>query len=150
VTAAIKRLDEQVGGIVDEAKADGIPINLIVVSDHGMADTSGEARTTLIDDYVDLAKVQVDFDGIIAGLRPLDNDVENLMARLSKLPPQYHVYRAGDLPARWHLTSNPRIPDVWVVPDAGWRFQTRARLISTRDARLKGEHGYDNALEVMR
>lgn len=149
VTAAIKRLDAQVGGIAERARADGIPINLIVVSDHGMADTDGQTKTTLLDDYVDLAKVQVDFDGVIGGLRPLDNDVDGLVARLAKLPAPYHVYRARELPARWHLTDNPRMPDVWVVPDEGWRIQTRARLIATRDARLKGEHGYDNAIESM-
>ncbi|MSU65893.1 MAG: alkaline phosphatase family protein [Opitutus sp.] len=150
VTAAIKLLDGNVGAIVDRAKAEGIELNLIVVSDHGMADTEGQAQTTILDDHLDLTTVQVDFDGPIAGLRPRDNDVDALLRKLAALSPHYHIYRSEDLPARLHVSPGPRIPSVWILPDEGWRIQQRSRFISTRDSRLKGDHGYDNAFTSMR
>lgn len=147
--AAIKLLDDRVGRIAARARAENIPINLVVVSDHGMAPTNGQTRTVILDDHVDLKTVQVDFDGPVAGLRPLDGDAAALVRRLATLPATHKVYRAEDLPARWHLQGNRRISPVWIVSDPGWRIQRRSALASTRDYRLKGEHGYDNAAEVM-
>lgn len=149
VTAAIKLLDEQIGTLVARSKSIGVPLNLVIVSDHGMAETDGTAQTLILDEILDLATVQVDFDGPIAGLRPKDGDVAALLKKLSSLPPTHHVYRAEDLPARWHMPKGPRVPDVWIVPDAGWRIQQRSRFISTRDGRLKGDHGYDPATPEM-
>lgn len=149
VTAAIKLLDEQLGLLSARAKAAGVPLNLVLVSDHGMAETDGTAQTLILDEILDLSTVQVDFDGPIAGLRPKDGDVAALMKKLSSLPPTHHVYRAEDLPARWHMPKGPRVPDVWIVPDPGWRIQQRSRFISTRDGRLKGDHGYDPAAPEM-
>lgn len=149
VTAAIKLLDGQIGTMVARSKSAGVPLNLVIVSDHGMAETDGTAQTLILDDILDLGTVQVDFDGPIAGLRPKDGDVAALMKKLSSLPPTHHVYRVEDLPARWHMPKGPRVPDVWIVPDAGWRIQQRSRFISTRDGRLKGDHGYDPATPAM-
>lgn len=147
--AAIKLLDERVGRIAAQAQGENIPLNLVIVSDHGMATTDGQTQTLMLDDHVDLKTVQVDFDGPLAGLRPLDGDVTALVRRLATLPSTHKVYRAGDLPARWHLTGSHRIPDVWIVPDPGWRIQRRSAFTRTRDYRLKGEHGYDNAAAEM-
>jgi predicted AlkP superfamily pyrophosphatase or phosphodiesterase len=145
VTAAIKLMDEQVGALLTRARELGVALNIVLVSDHGMAETDGTAQTIILDDVLDLKTVQVDFDGPIAGLRPKDGNVEALIKKLSALPPTHHVYRAKDLPARWHMPVGPRVPDVWIVPDPGWRIQQRSRFISTRDGRLKGDHGYDPA-----
>ena len=103
----------------------------------------------MLDDYVDFKHVQVDFDGPVAGLRPLNGDVDALVKHLAALPPHYKVYRAEDLPARWHLHDNPRIPPVWIVPDASWRIQRRSTYLAVKDAGLKGDHGFDPAIEAM-
>jgi predicted AlkP superfamily pyrophosphatase or phosphodiesterase len=149
VAAAIQLLDRRVGRLLDRATAEGVALNLIVVSDHGMAPTDGQAQTTILDEIIDLRTVQIDFDGPLAGLRPHDGDAAALIRKLAVLPPQYHVYRDTELPARWHVTPGPRVPAVWIVPDAGWRIQQRSRFLSTRDSRLKGDHGYDSADPTM-
>lgn len=149
MVATIKLLDEQIGAIVSRAKADGIPLNIVIVSDHGFIATEGTAKTTMLDDYVDLETVQIDFDGPVAGLRPLDGNVDALVHRLRALPPHYHVYRAEDLPARWNMKDNGRIPPVWIVSEPSWRIQRRSTFIAVKDHRLKGEHGFDPALQAM-
>jgi predicted AlkP superfamily pyrophosphatase or phosphodiesterase len=103
----------------------------------------------MLDDYVDLDAVQVDFDGPVVGLRPLDGQVEQVIARLSRLPAQFKVYRESELPARWHLRGNPRIPPVWIVADPGWRIQRKSTFLVTKDYLLKGDHGYDSAVKEM-
>ena len=117
----------------DRLRADGLEFNLLVVSDHGMTNVS-LAHATVVDEYIDMTKVQVDFDESVMGLRPLDGDVAGLMRALSRLPAQYKVYRAADLPARFHLTGNARIPPVWIVPEEGWEIFRKATLDAARRA----------------
>lgn len=147
--AALKLLDTQIGSIVDRARSENIPLNLVIVSDHGFVATDGKARTAMLDDFINFDEVQVDFDGPVAGLRPNDGNVDALVRRLVALPAHYKVYRAEDLPARWHLRDNPRIPPVWIVADASWRIQRRSTFLAVKDDALKGDHGYDPALQEM-
>ena len=68
--AAIKLLDGRVGALAARLRAEGITPNLVIVSDHGMTACDAQ-RVVLLDDYVDLATVQIDFEETCAGLRPL-------------------------------------------------------------------------------
>jgi predicted AlkP superfamily pyrophosphatase or phosphodiesterase len=106
-------------------------------------------RVILLDDYLDLTSVQVDFDGSVAGLRPLAGDRTTLLRSLEKLPPHAKAYRAEDLPARFQMNGNPRSPPVWILPDEGWHIERRAQFEAFRDHFNKGDHGYDPVLRSM-
>lgn len=147
LVATIRRLDHQVGLIVDRLHAENIPANIVVVSDHGMTPISTE-RVILLDDYLDPASVQLDFEGPAAGLRPHDGDVQKLLAALAPLQ-HGKAYRVEDLPARFHVTDNPRNPPVWIVPDEGWEIYFRSRFDLYRKNFNKGDHGYDPAFPSM-
>ena len=148
LAAAVKLLDGRIGALLDRLKAEGQSLNLILVSDHGMTPTSMD-QVVILDDYIDLKRVQVDFDETAAGLRPLPgNDTAAVMRDLSALP-HAKVYRREDLPPRFHLAGNPRIPEVWIVPDEGWFVMRRAQFENVKPRFNKGQHGYDNALESM-
>ena len=146
--AAAQTVDRQIGTLLDRLQAEGVAFNVMVVSDHGMADVALD-RVAVVDDYLDLTKVQVDFDESVLGLRPLDGDVDGLLRALAKLPPHYRVYRAADLPARFHLSGTDRIPPVWVVPDEGWEIYRKSTLDPVRANFHKGQHGYDPAYPSM-
>jgi len=143
LAAAVRLLDTRVGEIRDRLAALGITPDFVIVSDHGMTPTS-HGRVLFLDDYVDLATVQIDFGGSAVGLRPNDGDAAALVAKFSALP---HARAAlvSDLPAHFHLKDHPRVPPVWIVPEPGWIVTQRARFESAR-ARGKfniGDHGYD-------
>ena len=145
---AIKKLDAQVGAILARAEAKRIALNIVVVSDHGMTALS-EERVVILDDYVDLNTIQMDFEGPVAGLRPNDGDIAALMAKLAKLPAQMKAYRVEDLPARLAVTPNPRQPPVWILADEGWHLQRLSWFKTKQGHYSKGEHGYDPALKSM-
>jgi predicted AlkP superfamily pyrophosphatase or phosphodiesterase len=149
LAAAVKLLDSRVGAILARAAAEQIPLNVVVVSDHGMTSLSAE-RVVILDDYLDLATVQVDFDGSAAGLRPLDGDVEALVQKLAKLPPEAKAYRNHDLPAHLAVVDSPREPPVWILASEGWHVEQRSRFNAKRSHYSKGEHGYDPSLASMR
>ena len=167
MVATIKLLDGRIGEIMDDLKAAKLDANVIVVSDHGMANISPE-RVLVIEDYLDPATVQVDFHNPCAGLRPLRGTAEDLVHALAHLP-HAKVYLTKNLPAafassefwnrlfhpsqylpaRFHLTDNPRIPPVWIIPDEGWEVQPRAYFNTYRATFYHGDHGFDNALPDM-
>lgn len=148
LAAAVKLLDGRIGTLMDRLKAEGQSVNLVVVSDHGMTPCSAD-QVVILDDYVDLKRVQVDFDETAAGLRPLaGSDTTSLMHALAAMP-HARVYRADNLPPRFHLSGNARIPDVWIVPDEGWQIMRRSQFEIAKPRFLKGQHGYDNALASM-
>ncbi len=145
--ATIQLLDRQVGAIVDRLQAENISANLVVVSDHGLTPISTE-RVILLDDLIDPAAVQLDFEGPVAGLRPHDGDIEKLIAALAPLR-HAKAYRVAELPARFHITDNPRNPPVWIVPDEGWEIYFRSRFELYRKNFNRGDHGYDPAFPSM-
>jgi predicted AlkP superfamily pyrophosphatase or phosphodiesterase len=148
LAAAVRLLDTQVGVLRTRLAEAGVTPNFVIVSDHGMTPVSAD-KVMLLDDYIDLATVQVDFDGSAVGLRPHDGDAAALVRRLAALP-HARAYLAADLPPSLHLKDNPRIPPVWIVPELGWQVERRLRFERIRLAFLKGDHGYDPAHAAMR
>ncbi len=143
LAAAVRLLDTQLGTMRTRLAAEGITPNFVIVSDHGMTPISVD-RVVLLDDYLDLETVQIDFGGSVVGLRPLAGDAAALVARLSRLP-HARAYLAADLPTRFHLTRNPRIAPVWILPERGWQVMRRSLFEKVRLKFLKGDHGYDPA-----
>jgi len=148
LAAAVHLLDAQIGALRTRLTEVGVTPNFVIVSDHGMTPVSAD-KVMLLDDFIDLTTVQVDFEGSTVGLRPHDGDAAALVRRLATLP-HARAYLAADLPASFRLTDNPRIPPVWIVPELGWHVERRLRFERIRLAFLKGDHGYDPSHPAMR
>ncbi len=149
--AAITLLDARVGALSDRLRTEGIAPNLVIVSDHGMTSCDAE-RVLILDDYLDLATVQIDFDETCAGLRPLaGNDVAAMMRALAKIPPQQaKAYRSNELPEHFHVAAtHPRVPPVWIVPAEGWHVVRRSLYHKALTHFLRGQHGYDPGFASM-
>jgi predicted AlkP superfamily pyrophosphatase or phosphodiesterase len=141
---AVKSVDDAIGFLVDgihQHKLDGIA-NLVIVSDHGMQNISTN-RMIVLGDFVDLEKVQVDFSGALAGLRPLDGNVDALYDAFKSKEKHFHVYRRENMPTRYHFTENKRIPPVVIVAEDGWYLSTRNSMSN------KATHGFDPELDSM-
>lgn len=152
VAAAIKLSDQRIATMLARLRAEQIEPNLVIVSDHGMTDTSAD-RVVVLEEHVARESVQVDAEGSAMSLRPLHIEVDALIKAFEKIP-HVKAYRAEDLPAWFHLTGNDRISPVWILPDEGWHVVTRAtfeRLKTNYPLKgyLQGDHGYDPALPNM-
>jgi predicted AlkP superfamily pyrophosphatase or phosphodiesterase len=147
LAAAIQTVDERIDAITSRVAALGIHANFVIVSDHGMTPIAPE-RVILLDELIKPEDVQLDFDGPLAGLRPLRGDVADLIRRLAPLQ-HAKAYRWEALPARFHLSANPRIPPVWIVPEEGWEIYFRKKFDSYAGRFNHGDHGYDPAFRSM-
>ncbi len=141
---AVKQVDDAIGQLVaglHHRKLDDIA-NLVIVSDHGMKEISTD-RMIALADFVDLEKVQIDFSGALAGLRPLNGKVDALYDAFKAKEKNFHVYRKENMPPRYHFTENKRIPPVILVADDGWYLSTKNSMSN------KATHGFDPELDSM-
>ncbi len=149
--ATLKLIDDRIGAIVDRLRRENRPVNLVIVSDHGMTSSSPD-RVVVLDDYLDVKTVQVDFDGPVTGLRPSAGQDDTVLKALARLP-HAKVYRVEDLPRHLHVTANVRNPPIWIIADEGWHVDRRSTLASLHARKhgfIHGEHGYDPSLASMR
>jgi predicted AlkP superfamily pyrophosphatase or phosphodiesterase len=145
--AAAAEADRLVGSLVEGVTRLGLDARAtyVVVSDHGMAETTLD-RTVLLDDYVDLARVEVLDAGPFLGLRPTGPAAPSAAALVAALraAPHLQVWTRAEVPARYRYDDPGRIPPVVGVADDGWQVLTRAARDRWRAAggRPRGEHGY--------
>ena len=109
-------------------------VDIVFVSDHGMADTS-HPEWVYIDDY--LGKQALDFidheDGWPSmGLRfsPGANSTTYLRLLLEaakKNSEKFDVYTHETMPERYHFSNNPRIAPIYIVPKYGYALTMRGR-----------------------
>ncbi|HEX5222311.1 MAG TPA: ectonucleotide pyrophosphatase/phosphodiesterase [Verrucomicrobiae bacterium] len=147
---AVKQVDTAIGRLVDgiqRLKLNEV-VNLVIVSDHGMAELSPD-RVITLGDFLDMSKVQVDFSGAVAGLRPLDGNVEALSAALKKSEKGFHLYRREQMPERFRFRNNDRIPPLVLLAEEGWQITPRTTAEQAGRTVLKATHGFDPGLPSM-
>lgn len=147
VRDAVATVDAAIGRLLGGLRQRGIEdrVNIIVVSDHGMAATSTE-RVIFLDDYADLSRARVPTRGSLLTVWPAQGEVDTVLAQLRKTP-HLRVYRRENVPARWHYSGNARIAPIIALADEGWTVTTHE--YSKSHEFKKGQHGYDNNLRPM-
>ncbi len=148
---SVRRLDDLLGSLVAGLAGRGLldAVDLLVVSDHGMAPTPRE-RAIVLDDRLDLADVDVSDWTPTLWLWPAPGREEAVFARLRGVHPHLTVYRRSELPPRWHIAGHRRVSPILAVADEGWTIVTKAQLARANGRWVHGHHGYDNALASMR
>ncbi|KAI7787493.1 ectonucleotide pyrophosphatase phosphodiesterase 1 [Diaporthe eres] len=162
IRSTIQNADTMMDGVFLGLEARNLTdiVNVIVVSDHGMA-TTDVSRMIQMDDLVDLSKVDHIDGWPLVGLRPKSSvDVEEMydaLAEKAKTNPNFDVYlRDVNMPERYHFSQNERIAPLWIVPKTGWAIVTKDEFnieeakANNIDYSPKGLHGYDHEHPLMR
>lgn len=150
VIAAIAYADSLVGMLLERLRVRDLleEVNLILVSDHGMCEISAD-RTIFLDDYIDLAEVEVVDWNPVAAIRPTNMTVEEIYAKLKDAHPHLQVYRKAEIPERWHYSEHRRIMPIIAVADEGWSIISRETFEKRPYYATGGNHGFDNRLQSM-
>ena len=137
---ALATIDAGLARLLSGLQARGIAdaVDLIVLSDHGMADVRGEDRRFL-DDLVPADALQVEYGGQVAGLKAHPGREAEVERALIGRHDHYQCWRKGETPAGWHFGRHPRIPPIVCQADEGWRIALR-RWPAERA--LSGQHGF--------
>jgi predicted AlkP superfamily pyrophosphatase or phosphodiesterase len=137
--AAVRHVDSMIGTLRAHLAKLHLPIDLVVVSDHGMATEQGG--------WIDLDQY-VDFTGVATAGSLMYPDSEQeaakLYAKLRIVSNKFKVYRRDRMPAELDYTGEPRIGDPVVVPTGPYSIRVHGPADAARDhPPNKGVHGYD-------
>ena len=145
--AAIARVDSAVGAIMNGLKQRKLEerVNLVVVSDHGMA-MVGRGQLIYLNDVVDPAMVNIVDLGALLSLSPKRGTADTVYQALARLP-HLRVYRKQRM-AEYRYGNHPRIPDIVAIADEGWLVTTRG-LGAIRSRLTRGAHGYPPEMPSM-
>lgn len=116
----------------------GQQINLIIVSDHGMADISNDKKVAILD-YI--KPEWLGYKTVINPIMSLEAKAgfQDSIALALKKVPHIKFWKSTDVPKRLHYGTNPRVHDFVIEAKKGYS------LVSKRDQNIKGgTHGYDN------
>uniref|UniRef100_A0A8C8I0W3 SMB domain-containing protein n=1 Tax=Oncorhynchus tshawytscha TaxID=74940 RepID=A0A8C8I0W3_ONCTS len=146
---ALTGVDKVIGQLMNGLKQLNLHqcLNIIIVADHGMEDTSCD-RKEVLQDLLQVENVRdlYVYEGPFGRIRSNDKNqpcecktkhVENCKKNGQKVKP----YLKNHLPKRFHYANSRRIEDVSVIVSPGWLFE---RYPGSLTFCAGGAHGYDN------
>ncbi|MGH9679104.1 MAG: ectonucleotide pyrophosphatase/phosphodiesterase, partial [Candidatus Acidiferrales bacterium] len=143
VAEAVKHLDGMIGKLAEGIAALKLPVDLIVVSDHGEA--AAVRQWTYLDQFTDLSHFQTEGDVVTTLLYP-DSEAaaEKAYKDLNGASDKFKVYRRANAPPHLHFNANPREGDPVIVAFGPWYIRAHEALSSADPPNTDpGQHGYD-------
>ena len=137
--AAVLKMDKLIGKLDRALKATGLPINLVVVSDHGMAKTEGSWIT--LDQFADLSGFE-NAGTLLYG--KTEEDRARAYTKLKQASSQFIAYRRKDVPAGLRYNQNPREGDPVVIATGPYAIRAHNSPDGKPDSSPEpGMHGFD-------
>ncbi len=141
VAVSVKLIDEAVYKLTKAVEKTGLPVNFILVSDHGMTAIDQNHFLKLTD--LDLEKVQVTSTGAITDLHvEQEKNIQQIYTDLKKNAKDYRIYLKKDIPKHLNYNSQEdkfnRIGDIILM--AKW-----PKVFSVNEPK-PGYHGYDPSI----
>ncbi|KAK7205877.1 type I phosphodiesterase [Myxozyma melibiosi] len=173
IDSGLSQVDSLIGSIfqgIDDRNLSSV-VNVVIVSDHGMASTSND-RLIFLDDLIAPDSVEHTDGWPLFGLRPYSynttnqiyseivdsrEEIKTLGTNETEGLDHWEVYKRDSMPEEWHFGGpsggkyQDRIAPVWILPEAGWAISTKARFARQNyDFKPKGLHGFNNTHPLMR
>jgi predicted AlkP superfamily pyrophosphatase or phosphodiesterase len=139
VADAVHELDGEIGKLVDGIKESKLPVDLIVLADHGMVEVKG--APIHLDEYGLNASSFAQIIGPVMYPKS-DDDAQKVYEALRGKSDKFTAYRRAQVPAYLHFDSNPREGDPVVVPTGPYFINAIADPRGAEHPPV-GMHGYD-------
>lgn len=149
--------DRYIQRLVDGLAARGIAdrVNIIVVSDHGMA-AREQKNAVIMDDYFDTTDKTIADPILTTGeiwqFFPKPGKEDWIMDRLKNIK-HATCWRKADIPERLHYNEGKRIAPIICSSEEGWAMTSRKRFEDWQKSedfgQTRGSHGYDNRYQSM-
>jgi alkaline phosphatase D len=145
--AAVRHVDSVIGVLRARLAKLHLPIDLVIVSDHGMAAEQGDWIN--LDQYAHFTGVET-----AGALIYADSDAAaaKLYSKLRTVNGKFKVYRRSKMPPELNYRDDARIGDPVIVPTGPYSIRVHSPADAAGDRPPnKGVHGYDpNAMPQMR
>ena len=148
---AIKEMDRTMGvllsGLVERKMINSV--NIMLVSDHGMATTSSDS-VVFLDDFIALSDIRV-VDWTPVGSIIPKIEVQTAYNKLKKGNKNVNVFKKGILPEGLNYNDHRRIQPIILIANEGWSITTKDYFGMDDHAQGYdgGTHGYDPKYKSM-
>jgi predicted AlkP superfamily pyrophosphatase or phosphodiesterase len=135
VRAAVHHVDDMIGELQAKLATLHLPVDLIVIADHGMVTLKGDPIN--LGEFANLNGIHTEGSQLYP---KTEAEAARLYAEFKAHPdPRFSVYRRADLPAHLHFNANAREGDPVIVPNGPYTFTTNPGS----GHRMVGSHGFD-------
>jgi alkaline phosphatase D len=134
---AVLTVDEQIGALRKGLKESGLPISLVVTSDHGMADIT---KLINIHDYLELEKGQF-YSGPMAMIYTKNEAETNDFYEKLQNRENLKVYKKDAVPSYLNFNKGDRISDLVLITEPPYNIIYTEKEIT--EVKPGGTHGYD-------
>jgi alkaline phosphatase D len=139
VRAAVHHLDTMVGDLQTKVAALHLPIDVIVLADHGMVTLQSNPVT--LSDFADLSEFRE--EGSLLYAKP-DVDVQEVYEEFLAHPdPRFKIYRRADVPASLHFDANEREGDPVIVATGPFTIHAHPSSSDEHSNKPRGGHGFN-------
>jgi hypothetical protein len=136
--AAVLRADDFVGRLMADLNSTGLPVDLVIISDCGMARTDGSWIT--LAQFTNLAG----FESVGALLyAQSEQQREHVYRQLNHVSSLFFVYRLKNLPPEFHADSNPRLGDPVIMATGPYAIRALGPPAAQADAPPPARDGLD-------
>lgn len=144
INVAIQECDARVGQLITGLEQRNLfdKVNIMVVSDHGMAQVSQD-RLIFLDDYLDPTSLKIINWSPVLDIWCDESAVDSIFNLLNGKHSHLSVYKKQDVPERLHYSNNRRIAPIIGIADNGWSITTHDYFDSHQSFYTGGTHGYD-------
>lgn len=149
---AVMEADSLVGMLVEGLKKIDLPVNVILVADHGMYEMQNKPEYFIYQEDILAGLPKDDFifvnnmthANIFVKNKAKEDSIYNVIkARES----HFKVYKKAEIPAKLHFNTHPRIGDLFFVVEPAYSIYSRESLAKKPETRaVWGVHGFDPSI----
>ena len=139
VREAVLKVDRTLGQLFQQVNSLKLPLDILVVSDHGMQELDSK-KVEYLDDYLDLNTVRLEGSGpqvLVYVKDPVK--IKSTYELIRAHEKHFQVYERRKMPEKFHYSHNSRSGDLVIVAEAPYS-------VGVRNPQAKmdpGNHGYD-------
>jgi predicted AlkP superfamily pyrophosphatase or phosphodiesterase len=146
INFAIQECDTRIGQLIDGLEKRNLfdKVNIMIVSDHGMAQLSQE-RLIFLDDYLDPTNLKIPNWSPVMEIWCEESELDSIFNLIKGKHPHFSVYKKQDMPKQLHFSNNRRIAPIIGIMDNGWSLTSHDYFTDHQSYYSGGTHGYDPA-----
>jgi len=148
---ALFDLDRNLGDLFKGVSETGLPMNIIIVSDHGMGNQSTN-KIIPIDSIENDNLFMTIENGTIVNIHPKkDGEIDSVLQYLRHKESNFKAYKTENTPGFEYIPKNKNWGAIQLIPDYGYHFWNQRRKDALVEAGVTtfGVHGYDSKYKEM-
>ena len=148
---ALLELDKNLGDLFKRVSVTGLPVNIIIVSDHGMGNQSTNNIIPIETIENDDLFMTID-NGTIVNIHPKKGvAVDSVLHYLRQKEDHFKAYKTENTPGFEYIPKNKNWGAMQLIPDYGYYFwsQSRKDALIENNVTTIGIHGYDSKYKEM-